>query len=237
MISPAAHRDTREALHSVAAHVLARRRYESAGRFGLRATPGGFGTPTFGLQFEVVRTAGRALVHEVGGKVRTMPINGSTLRQLSSFVGTDLEAEFSAGGGTPALGDADGEIRLDSGAASRMAEWFALGWKVLDGFIFGLGPEADAATIQLWPEHFDAGSNVALPTGSRANIGFSPGDAFEPEPYAYFGPWGNERPGDPSYWNAPFGALIRSSEILKADNPIQRAVDFLNEGARNTAGS
>ena len=49
---------TREVLHRVAAHVLGRRRYQVSGRFGLRASPGGFATPAFGDGPEVVRIAG-----------------------------------------------------------------------------------------------------------------------------------------------------------------------------------
>src|SRR5262245_10681805 len=39
---------TRAELHRVAAHVIARRRFVVTERFGLRVTPGGFGTPLFG---------------------------------------------------------------------------------------------------------------------------------------------------------------------------------------------
>ncbi len=39
--------ETREALHTIAEHVLAPARYAVTGRIGLRATPGGFGTPPF----------------------------------------------------------------------------------------------------------------------------------------------------------------------------------------------
>ena len=44
---------TRDVLKRIATHVLARRRYAATGRFGLRATPGGFGTPAFGDTVEV----------------------------------------------------------------------------------------------------------------------------------------------------------------------------------------
>ena len=36
---------TRDELQRIATHVLARARFAATGRFGLRATPGGFGTP------------------------------------------------------------------------------------------------------------------------------------------------------------------------------------------------
>jgi hypothetical protein len=53
--------ETRVALQQVAVHVLARRRHAMTGRFGLRPTPGGLGTPLFG-EGEVVRISGDVLV-------------------------------------------------------------------------------------------------------------------------------------------------------------------------------
>ena len=65
--------------------------------------------------------------------------------------------------------------------------------------------------MQLWPEHFDVGTAVDLGTVS-VNLGFSAGDAFSEEPYLYVGPWDERRPGDPAYWNAPFGAYATRSQ-------------------------
>lgn len=220
----------------IATHVLGRRRFEVTGRFGLRATPGGFGTPVFGERLEVARVSGLTLVHEVGPACTSLSLEGSTLRQLTSFVGADLSSEFSAGTGTPSVTAPDEPMHLEDGTVEEISRWFSLGWAVLDSFLAGLGAAADAATIQLWPEHFDAASNFALPGGSRANIGFSPGDGFEPEPYAYFGPWDADRPGDPAFWNAPFGAFVRASEVLAARDPVGRAVEFLRAGARTYGG-
>lgn len=228
---------TRTALHVVATHVLGRRRFEVTGRFGLRAAPGGFGTPPFGEPPEVVRIAGLDLVREVGPARALRSLQGATLRELGSFVGVDLRAEFSAGADTPAIGDADGRLRLQPATVHEIAQWFSLGWAALDGFMAGLGPAADPATIQLWPEHFDAGSHFAVPGGHRVNIGFSPGDDVEPEPYAYFAPWNPDRPGDPSFWNAPFGALIRAAEVRAAGDPVGRAVEFLETGVRHLTGA
>ena len=85
--------------------------------------------------------------------------------------------------------------------------------------------------IQLWPEHFDVGCSVAV-GGSTLNLGASPGDGSEELPYLYVSPWSGERPGDPSYWNAPFGALLRAGDI--ADLPPAarhlRATAFIREG-------
>ncbi len=62
---PPTYAATRNALQRVAVHVLARRRHAVTGRFGLRATPGGFGTPAFGPDEEVLRIAGDRLVRPV----------------------------------------------------------------------------------------------------------------------------------------------------------------------------
>lgn len=199
------------------------------GRFGLRATPGGFGTPAFGDPLEVLRLSGTTLVREVGGDVTTMRVTGTSLRALALFVGADLGADFSVGADTPPLGDADAPIGLDTGTVEELACCFSLGSAVLDSYV---GEVAAATTVQLWPEHFDVGTTVTLGDGQRANVGFSAGDGFESEPYAYFGPWDPGRPGDPSYWNAPFGAVLRSDDIRNAENPAGLAVDFLRRGAR-----
>lgn len=83
--------------------------------------------------------------------------------------------------------------------------------------------------MQLWPEHFDAGCDVAA-GASRVNLGASPGDATRADPYLYVGPWGSERPDDGAYWNAPFGAVLDHAELLRADDPHATAVAFLRRG-------
>src|SRR5262245_26285224 len=96
---------TRRALHRVACHVVARARHRATGRFGLRVTPGGFGTPAFGEDVEVVRISGGLLVRERAGaggaSTAVAPLDGSTLADLAGLVGVDLREEFSAGPDTP----------------------------------------------------------------------------------------------------------------------------------------
>lgn len=75
------------------------------------------------------------------------------------------------------------------------------------------------ATIQLWPEHFDAATTVTLPSMEPVDLGFSPGDGFESEPYLSVGPWGAARPGDPRFWNVPFGSMRRHSDVNSATHP------------------
>jgi hypothetical protein len=221
---------TRTALHTIAAHVLARRRYAVGGRFGLRAGPGGIATPAFGDDPETIRISGVTLVREVGGLSTRVSINGSTLRALAGFVDVDLDAPFSCGDDTPPLGAVDVPFDLVVETATEINDWFALAWTVLDDILGSLPKGFEVATIQLWPEHFDAATTVTVPSGQGVNLGFSPGDGFESEPYLYVGPWGDERPGDPTFWNAPFGATRRRSETRGSANTAEFCRQFLCQG-------
>jgi hypothetical protein len=223
----------RVTLHRVCAHVLGRRRFAGSGRFGLRAGPGGIATPAFGDAPEVVRISGSLLMREVGADVTWTPIDGTTLRQLASFVGEDIDAPFDCGADTPSIGDPDEPLQIPVGAVDDLSAWFALAWRVLDRILENLGEEARATTIQLWPEHFDAATTVTLPGTEPANLGFSPGDTYEPEPYVYVGPSSAKRPGDPSLWNAPFGALVRRTELAReGTDPTDACAEFLSVGLR-----
>jgi hypothetical protein len=210
--------------------VLARRRFEISGRFGLRAGPGGIVTPAFGDGPEALRISGAVLVHERAGEARYMPLEGATLRELGAYAGADLGQAFSCGEDTPDVGDLDAPLELAGAEASVLAEWFDLGARTLDRTLCHLGTGAEPATVQLWPEHFDLGTNVALGSERRANLGASPGDGFSQDPYLYLGPWGSERPGDPGFWNAPFGAVLRWSEMRGSDDPVADGVRFLERG-------
>lgn len=226
--------ETRQELQRVATHVIARRRHAVSGRFGLRATPGGFGTPAFGSAeaLEVVRTSGPLLVHEIGGDVRVVSMVGATLAELAATVDVDLTADFNAGRDTPAQGDVDAPIVLDEDVVVELAAWYDLGWRALDA----IGIDArQPAPIQLWPEHFDASCVLGIGEGpdERCDVGVSPGDHHHGEPYLYVGPWVSSRPGDPAYWNAPFGALAARSAITTAAD----AVAFYREGINRFGAS
>jgi hypothetical protein len=218
---------TRLEIQRVATHVLARRRHAVCGRFGLRATPGGVGTPAFGPpdDVEVVRISGTHLVHERGDRVVVQAIDGSSLAYLAHLVGVDLTSELTVGRDTPPVGDADAPLRVDASAAAELADWFALGWRGLDA-VAETAP--DPAPVQLWPEHFDASCLVSIGPGpdDRCDVGLSPGDQHADEPYLYVGPWTQERPGDPAYWNAEFGAQRPRSQVPSVD----AAIDFWREG-------
>ncbi len=219
---------TRRTLHRVAAHILGRGRHRVTGRFGLRATPGGFGTPAFGDAPDVLRVSGVSLVCERGAEVRVVPVAGSTMAQLATVARLDLSGAFTVGAETPELGSVDEPLMLDGSAAEVLADWFAAGSRALDRLQSELPADADPATVQLWPEHFDLGTDVPVGPGRRTNLGVSAGDAGTEEPYLYVGPWGDERPGPPAFWNAPFGAVRRLRDL--SGPPEEEAVAFFLEG-------
>ena len=217
--------ETRDALHRIATHVLARARYEATGRFGLRATPAGFGTPMFGE--EVLRVAGGALVRERGGHASAMPLHGATLADLAAFGGVDLTTPFDAGEATPPVGDMHAPLSVDTAEVARLAEWWHFGWRVIDA---AASSEPDAMVVQLWPEHFDAGTSVAVDESERCNLGASPGDGFNDEPYLYVGPWTDRRSADAKYWNVPFGAMLTRNDVFAAPDPFAAGVALLRRG-------
>lgn len=229
---PARFATTRAELQRVAVHVLARRRSVATGRFGLRATPGGIATPAFGDDLEVVRTSGACLVHETYGRARSVRL--TTLAAAARHVGVDLDADLSVGHDTPPLGDRHSPVDLDEASLSALAWWNALVLSALDLLTAELPESADPSAAQLWPEHFDVALDVAWGSGEgqRANLGGSPGDGFDPNPYLYVGPWGPERPGDPPYWNAPFGAVLRYATLVGLESAvaIDRMTAFLRRG-------
>lgn len=223
-----------ETLRRVAVHIVARARQQATGRFGLRATPGGFGTPEFGSDLRRVRVSGGLLIVEVGAadgaRCSAMPIDGATLSVLAAFVGVDLDRELSVGGDTPAVGPTDIALVLDDADASRVAATYSLTMAVLDRTIAGVA-EGKSALPQLWPEHFDLGVDFDAGGGRRVNLGGSPGDGFSTDPYLYVGPWGTERPGDSSFWNAPFGAVLAVDAFDHAeDGQVGRGVEFFRQG-------
>jgi hypothetical protein len=228
------HVETRDALHRIVNHVLARAEYAAAGRFGLRVTPGGFGTISFGPGPERIRVAGGLLVRESGSKAgtwtRTMEIDGASLGELARFADVDVSVDFSAGNDTPPVGDVDAPISLHEPAAVRIGAWFGTVAQALDRVVGAAPPDAAPSLAQLWPEHFDLALDLAFdptsPSDRRVNLGGSPGDSGHPAPYLYVGPWTPDRPGDAAFWNASFGATVAHDRIDSADD----AVDFFRRG-------
>ncbi|MCB0998751.1 MAG: hypothetical protein KDB40_05585 [Acidimicrobiales bacterium] len=226
---------TRDHLHRIAVHIVARARIEASGRFSLRVTPGGFGTPELGPDGRRVRVSGAHLLVEsdVEGSAGawSTAIAGASLAQLAAFAGVDLSETIDVGHDTPALGDVHAPIELDETGAIALAGWYTQSAAILDGVLASLHSGAASTLPRLWPEHFDVAIEAQATAERRVNLGGSPGDASSDEPYLYVGPWTADRPGDPDFWNAPFGAMRTRSE-LAADpaGPVAAGVAFLLDG-------
>ena len=224
-----------ETMRVLSTHVLARTRFAATGKFGLRPTAGGLGTGMFGDDFRQVRFSGATLIDETAGAAgaatRALPVDGRTLAELAEFVGVDLDPSFSVGTDTPDLPAADWVVQLDDDAARQVGNWYGFSDLVLVRLLNAL-PGTTPTGLQIWPEHFDLGTDLdAAPGAERMNVGGSPGDGYLPEPYLYVGPRSANRPGDPGYWNAPFGAALTFTELRATDRPAERALEFLLRGA------
>ncbi len=207
---------TRADLHRLSAHVLGRRRAAVSGHFGLRSSADGIATPAFGPEPEALRLTPTHLIREVGSSSSGVPLQGASLDALAAFAGADLSSDYSAGADTPGLGSTGEPLQLDPDELVLVFDWFQLGWRVLDTVVCDLSAPSTQLTVQLWPEHFDVGTAVDFGRHDGVkgvNLGASAGDVFSEEPYVYVGPWGPERPGDPAFWNAPFGAAAARSEV------------------------
>lgn len=225
----------RRELQRLAVHLVARARVEHGGRFSLRVTPGGFGTPEMGATGRRVRVAGTHLLVEsdlVGSaSVRVAAINGSTLTALAAVAGVDLTAPLDVGHDTPPLGDPDVPITLDAAGVADVAEWFRQTSTIIDIVLSQLPADAAPTLPRLWPEHFDVAIEAQARAGVRVNLGGSPGDESSDEPYLYVGPWTADRPGPADFWNATYGAMRSRSQL--ADHPagvVAAGVAFLMEG-------
>ncbi len=222
----------RNELHRVATHVVSRARAVANEYVSLRVLPGGIGSPAFSAAGRRVRIVGSWLVVEDeaagGGHVGAAPIVGSTMRELAALAEVDLDAPYSAGADTPPLGDLDAHIDAAPDAFEAIAAWFATAGRALDHAVIELaGRGLQVTGPRLWPEHFDVAIEVHLPDGAGINLGGSPGDDFSDEPYLYVGPWGPDRPGEPEYWNAPFGAVVTRRELA---GDADAAARFFAEG-------
>jgi len=210
--------ETRDALHTVAEHILAAARYRAVGRIGLQPTRGGITTPiTDGRWLEVIGTD--LVVRDETGEVEREPV--TTLRSAGTLVG--IEPGLPAGTYSPTTPlDLDAGLEVDPVAADAIAAWFELVFDGLGEFAGRHGDEVPT-DITLWPEHFD----LAMSLGD-VNYGGSPGDDGHPEPYLYVGPW-TARKGP--FWNEPFGASRGGGAVTD----VAGAVAFFAEGHERAA--
>jgi len=231
---PSALTATRSALHRLAAYVVAPTRYAAVGRFGLRATPGGFGTPRFG-EDRRVRVDGATIVDERGADMRVAPI--TSLAAAATHLDSEIDANTAAEHDTPALGDVDTDLGVDPDAAAWVADWFAMAFAALEQ-VRADAESVDPSIVQLWPGHFDP----AIEEGDedhRASYGASPGDTAIAEPYLYVSVWWPDRLGlaDDAAWQtgAFVGRTLAVSAFPSAADPVGLAADFWRSGRDDLA--
>lgn len=210
-MSDSSYTATRDALHCVAVHVVARARATATGRFSLRVTSGGFGTPEF--DHRTVRIVGGWLHVESdaagAASATACAIDGASLRELAEFAGVDLAAPLDVGHDTPPVGDVDALLQVSLEDARDLGRWYSISGRVLDQVVAAIASAGGSVTLpRLWPEHFDVAIEAEARPDRRVNLGASPGDSYHARPYWYVGPWTDDRPGDPQFWNAPFGAVL-----------------------------
>jgi hypothetical protein len=188
---------TRDGLHRVAEHVLAAARYAASGEIGLAPSPGGFRTPPFGPDGRFLAVDGTELV--AGGAAGSRRTGLTTIRAAAEFAGITPSAPARVYEPATPL-NLDEPLAIDPLATRLLAEWYQLGARALSRLAAGI-PGDQPGPVVLWPEHFDVGI-----TAAAVNYGASPGDEHIAEPYVYAGPHDGPPPGDPAFWNTPFGA-------------------------------
>ncbi len=228
---------SRLSLHRVAAYVVSPARRQAMGRMGLRAAPGGFGTPSFGgpAGITTVGVEQTNVVIRTAEGERSAPI--TTLAAAGDHVGVAPDVEWAAELDIPIPGQLDAPLTIEPGDAAALAAWYSFGWSILEQL--SMDPLShEASDPQLWPEHFDAAIEIGSDSAQRrASFGFSPGDVNrdgtpgpEPLPYVYVAPWYPDKSGKEEYWNAGRLAVVRYAHLVKASDPRLTAIRFLKQG-------
>jgi hypothetical protein len=221
----------RDQLHQLAFFALAPARYAVEERMGLRAIPGGFGTPEYDGKTSSIE--GNLLVHESGQSVASQAI--TSIRAAAEFFGVpydeDWFTEFKDP--LPAM-DPDRPLRVEETPALALGEWFAFGFEVLERLRGEGSGDDEVSEVQLWPEHFDPAIEMGSESGGhRASYGASPGDRAHIEPYLYVSAWGEIDRVNP-YWNDRNfnGASLPFVTLLEAEDQERVAHEFFMEGYR-----
>lgn len=223
--APASLVDTRVALHRLAAYVIAPVRHRANGKFGLRWTLGGFGTPFFGDNRQI-RVEGTQLIDQRAGHVTSVPV--TTLQAAADFLDTTIDTETAAEHDSPPVGDVNETLAVDPAAANFLGNWYGMAFAALES-VRADDASVDASRPQLWPGHFDPAIEIG-DENHRGSYGASPGDGAIPEPYLYVSVWWPDRvnidAADP-LWNAPSftGAVLKLADFDDGD-PVDVAGNF-----------
>lgn len=222
---PASLVESRVALHRLAAYVIAPVRHQANGKFGLRWTRGGFGTPFFGDNRQI-RVEGTHLIDQRAGQISSTPV--TTLQAAADFLDTAIDTETAAEHDSPPVGDVNEMLSIDPAAASFLGNWYGMAFAALES-VRADDASVDASRPQLWPGHFDPAIEIG-DEDHRGSYGASPGDNAIPEPYLYVSVWWPDRvniDSDNPMWNAPSftGAILTLADFDHGD-PVQVAATF-----------
>ena len=224
---------TRESWHRLAEHVLAAARYRATGRIGLRATPGGIGTPEFPSPAggeEQIRIAGLELVVARDGGSRSAPI--TTVGEAATIAGITPGAPADVYTPSTPL-EPDAPLVITPVAAALLGAWYAFADAALAQLLAAV-PAADTpSTVQLWPEHFDLATDLGNEAaGARGTFGASPGDGAHAEPYLYVTHWA-DTPDDPYWSDTAFpGASLAYATLARERRSPARGHRLLPPGPR-----
>lgn len=226
---PSGYRAGREAFHRLAYSVVAEARRLHNGKFGLRYTHGGFGTPFFGDDTQI-RVDRNLIIAQTADQTRSSEI--STLRGAADFVGVEPGTEAGEQD-SPVLGDVDAPLAVTAEVGAFLGNWFGFAWAVLEELRLTDGA-ANVDRTQLWPGHFDPAIGMGdAGAGHRATYGLSPGDDTTDDPYLYVGAWGDVDRDDP-FWNGDDfnGATLPFVELVATDDSYETALEFFRGGYR-----
>lgn len=232
----------RRALHRLATYVIAPARHQANGKFGLRWTLGGFGTPFLrrpDADDDVqIRVEGNELVLQSGDSARRTAI--TSMAAAAAFLGSEIDAEVATESDSPPLGDVDADLGISAETVAFLDRWWGTATAALERL---RDDEASVAPsrVQLWPGHFDPAIEVG-DDNRRASIGGSPGDDSSDEPYLYVSAWWPDRlviDDSDGFWNAEgyTGALLPLSALAGEHDPIGVALDFFREGRDRLAAA
>ena len=216
---------TRESLRALACFAVSPARKARTGRIGLRSHEGGIATPPFddGARIWVHGDE----LHLPTGEVARL----TTVAAAADLLGVELSSDPGVGHDLPPF-DPQADLLIDRNASLALGAWYGFAQRVLDSVNGILAEGSTRSEAQLWPEHFDLAAVISdAGTGAKANVGFSPGDAYHADPYAYVGPHeidGLDR--SDTYWNAPFGAVLPYAALARASEPEAEALRFIGDG-------
>lgn len=226
---PETYVETRDDLHQIAFFAISPARYRAVGRMGLEYRHPGFATPEFGGR--VIRVDGDLLIDEEPDASASRHI--VSVRDSTEFLGIDYAVDWFTDFHDPLQPtDPDRRLAIDPAASAALGRWFRFAWDVLGEMRSHAVEGDDPSEIQLWPEHFDAATELGdSGRGQRASYGASPGDHAHPDPYIYVAPWSDIDKTKP-YWNAESfnGSILGYNDLAKTPDPVESAIAFLLEG-------